>query len=72
MLFKKPIRENPALKIAHKFARGQKSNVKSDAKAMRKLLLLVMSLLIVAAGLYLLVAVLLWAIDGQMMPNPYW
>ena len=53
MLFKKPIRENPALK---------------NAKAMRKLLLLVMSLLIVAAGLYLLVAVLLWAIDGQMVP----
>ena len=35
---------------------------------MRKLLLLVMSLLIVVGGLYLLVAVLLWAIDGQMVP----
>jgi hypothetical protein len=68
MLFKKPIGENPALKIAHKFAREQKSNAKSDAEAMRRLLLLVMSLLIVAAGLYLLVAVLLWAIDGQRVP----
>jgi hypothetical protein len=36
---------------------------------MRKLLLLVMSLLIVAGALYLLVAVLLlWAIDGQRVP----
>jgi hypothetical protein len=35
---------------------------------MRKLLLLVISLLIVPGGLYLLVTVLLWAIDGRMVP----